>query len=321
MVIAADSFVVRQGPVALLGTEPDIEVVATAETFDDALHAAMQHRPDVVLTDIRMPPTGTDEGIRLAETLRFRAPEIGVVVLSQHADSAYALELLGAVSERRSYLQKERIDDADQLIGALRTVAAGGSSVDPSIVDALISARSAKINSPIDGLTPRESDILAELATGRSNAAIAEWLSLFRTLGREVHQHAVRQARTGRRQLAESTGESGVALPVRWSMIDVAGTGIRDGMIGSSVVARCSRAMGSAQAGAMTGPVRVMVVDDQPSFLRAAARSLAADPALDVVRAVGSASAAFTALKEGLEADIALIDLSMPEVSGVEAIA
>lgn len=178
VVIAEDSFVVRQGLVALLGTEPDIEVVATAETFDDALRAAMQHRPDVVLTDIRMPPTGTDEGIRLAATLRFRAPEIGVVVLSQHADPAYALELLGAGSERRSYLLKERIGDADQLIGALRTVAAGGSSVDPSIVDALISARSAKVDSPIDGLTPRERDILAELATGRSNAAIAERLSL-----------------------------------------------------------------------------------------------------------------------------------------------
>ena len=106
-------------------------------------------------------------------------------------------------------------------------------------------------------------------------------------------------------------------------MIGGAGTGSLplDRVTVSSVVARCSRAMASAQAGVMTGPVRVMVVDDQPSFLRAAARSLAADPALDVVRAVASASAAFTALEEGIEVDIALIDLSMPEMSGVEAIA
>ncbi len=178
VVIAEDSFVVRQGLVALLGTEPDIEVVATAETFDEALAATMEQRPDVVLTDIRMPPTGTDEGIRLAATLRVRAPEIGVVVLSQHADPAYALELLGSGSERRSYLLKERIGDADQLIGALRTVFAGGSSVDPSIVDALISGRSAQRSTELDRLTPRERDILAELATGRSNAAIAERLSL-----------------------------------------------------------------------------------------------------------------------------------------------
>ena len=116
VVIAEDSFVVRQGLVALLGTEADIEVVATAETFDEALAAALRHRPDVVLTDIRMPPTGTDEGIRLAATLRLHAPEIGVVVLSQHADPAYALELLAAGSERRSYLLKERIGDADPLL-------------------------------------------------------------------------------------------------------------------------------------------------------------------------------------------------------------
>lgn len=178
VVIAEDSFVVRQGLVALLGTEADIEVVATAETFDEALAAALRHRPDVVLTDIRMPPTGTDEGIRLAATLRLHAPEIGVVVLSQHADPAYALELLAAGSERRSYLLKERIGDADQLIGALRTVVAGGSSVDPSIVDALLSARSDPRITELDRLTPRERDILAELATGRSNAAIADRLSL-----------------------------------------------------------------------------------------------------------------------------------------------
>ncbi len=178
VVIAEDSFVVRQGLMALLGTEPDIEVVATAGTFDEALSATMELRPDVVLTDIRMPPTGTDEGIRLAAVLRVRAPDIGVVVLSQHADPAYALELLGAGSEGRSYLLKERIGDADQLIGALRTVAAGGSSVDPLIVDALLSARSAPRSTELDGLTPRERDILAELATGRSNAAIADRLSL-----------------------------------------------------------------------------------------------------------------------------------------------
>ncbi len=178
VVIAEDSFVVRQGLVALLGTEPDIKVVATAETFDEALAATMEQRPDVVLTDIRMPPTGTDEGIRLATVLRVRAPEIGVVVLSQHADPAYALELLGAGSERRSYLLKERIGDADQLIGALRTVVAGGSSVDPLIVDALLSVRSDPRRTELDRLTPRERDILAELATGRSNASIAERLVL-----------------------------------------------------------------------------------------------------------------------------------------------
>lgn len=177
LVIAEDSLVVREGLVALLSTVPDVEVVGVARTATELIGTVEATLPDVVLTDIRMPPTNTDEGIRVAQLLRERHPTTGVVVLSQHLDAAYALDLLGSGSDRRGYLLKERLGDAEQLLTALRTVVSGGSYVDPTVVDALVAART-RTASPLSFLAPRELEILSELATGRSNASIAGRLSL-----------------------------------------------------------------------------------------------------------------------------------------------
>jgi DNA-binding NarL/FixJ family response regulator len=176
--LAEDSYLIRESVERLLGREDDIEVVAVCEDLDGLLEAIDRERPDVVLTDIRMPPGNSDEGIRAAEILRDRSPQTGVVVLSQHSDPHYALRLLAAGSERRGYLLKERVADAQQLASAIREVARGGSVIDPKMVDALVGARSSGARSPLDELTPREREVLAQMAQGKNNAAIAESLVL-----------------------------------------------------------------------------------------------------------------------------------------------
>jgi DNA-binding NarL/FixJ family response regulator len=185
--IAEDNLLVREGLERLLGLQPDVEVVASCGDLD-ALYAAVDSAaPDVLVTDIRMPPSHTDEGIGAALELRERRPELGVVVLSQFADPAYALALLEGGSERRAYLLKDRVDDVEQLLGAVRTVAAGGSVVDPKVVEALVSSRAAD-SSPLDELTPRELDVMREMAQGKNNAAIAETLVLSeRSVEKYVH--------------------------------------------------------------------------------------------------------------------------------------
>jgi DNA-binding NarL/FixJ family response regulator len=155
-----------------------IEVVATAADLDRLLSLVEDLEPDVVLTDIRMPPTGTDEGVRAAKQLRESHPLVGVVVLSQFVEPTYALELLESGSERRAYLLKERVSDVDQLARAIREVATGGSVIDPKVVEALVEARSRKRDSPLDRLTPREREVLAEMAQGRNNASVAAALGL-----------------------------------------------------------------------------------------------------------------------------------------------
>jgi DNA-binding NarL/FixJ family response regulator len=173
IVLAEDNYLVREGIRRLLETQPDLEVVATCGDLDALLEAVEAERPDVVLTDIRMPPGGGDEGIQAAERLRETRPETGVVVLSQFADPEYALALLGQGSARRAYLLKERVNDLEQLVGAIREVAAGGSAIDPKVVESLVAAGSRADDSPLDALTPREHDVLAEMAAGKNNAAIA----------------------------------------------------------------------------------------------------------------------------------------------------
>jgi DNA-binding NarL/FixJ family response regulator len=188
LVLAEDHYLVREGLRRLLETEPDLEVVATCGDLEELLQAAAAERPDVVVTDIRMPPTGIDEGIRAAERLRETQPEIGVVVLSQYSQPAYALTLLESGSERRAYLLKERVDDLEQLVGAIRTVAAGGSVIDPKVVEALVVERSRKEESPLHELTPREHDVLREMAEGKNNAAIAGSLFLTeRSVEKVIH--------------------------------------------------------------------------------------------------------------------------------------
>jgi DNA-binding NarL/FixJ family response regulator len=178
IVVAEDNYLVREGVVRLLDGEDDIEVVAACGDLDGLLAAVDEHAPDVVLTDIRMPPTGTDEGVRAANELRERHPEVGVVVLSQYVEPAYALALLEHGSDRRAYLLKERVSDIDQLSRAIREVASGGSVIDPRVVETLVEARSRRRDSPIDRLTPRERDVLGEMAQGANNAGVAAALGL-----------------------------------------------------------------------------------------------------------------------------------------------
>ena len=176
--LAEDHYLVREGIRQLIEAEPDIEVAAVCEDLDSLLKAIDEEKPDVVLTDIRMPPTNTDEGIRAAEHLRERYPEAGVVVLSQYADPQYALSFLEHGSRGRAYLLKERVSDSDQLASAIQEVARGGSVIDPKVIDALVAARSRAAESPLRQLTPRETEILSEMAQGKNNAAIAETLVL-----------------------------------------------------------------------------------------------------------------------------------------------
>jgi DNA-binding NarL/FixJ family response regulator len=177
VVIAEDSFLIREGVRELLGSDPDVDVVAACADLDSLLEAVAREKPDVVLTDIRMPPTDTDEGIRAAEQLRDTAPDVGVVVLSQYDEPDYALALLERGARGRGYLLKQRVSDLDQLVGALREVQRGGSVIDPKIVEGLVAARS-RSASPLDELTSREREVLGEMAQGKNNAAIAASLVL-----------------------------------------------------------------------------------------------------------------------------------------------
>jgi len=175
-VIADDHGLVREGISSLLAATPDIEVAATASDLDELLATVAELAPDVVVTDIRMPPTHTTEGIQAAATLRERHPAIGVVVLSMYAEPEYVRTLLGDGTAGRAYLLKARVRDADELASAIRTVAAGGSVIDPQIVEVLLGLHGSSPPSRLDALTEREREVLAEMAAGRSNAALAAHL-------------------------------------------------------------------------------------------------------------------------------------------------
>ena len=178
VVLAEDNLLLREGVRRLMEREADIELVGVCEDFGSLLATAEATRPDVVVTDIRMPPTGTDEGIRAAAHLRETLPATGVVVLSQYASPSYALALLEKGSERRAYLLKERVSDVDELRTAIHEVARGGSVIDPKVVESLVSARSGRASRELGRLTPRENQVLAEMAQGKSNGAIAAALVL-----------------------------------------------------------------------------------------------------------------------------------------------
>jgi DNA-binding NarL/FixJ family response regulator len=186
VVVAEDSLIVREGLQQLLAASPSVDVVAAHGDLQAVLDAVERDRPDVILTDIRMPPLNTDEGIRLANHLRESRPSTGVVVLSQYAEPPYVLALLEHGSDRRGYLLKERIHDRGQLVSAIDAVARGGSVIDPKIVEVLVQAKDRADRSPLVELTPRERDVLAEMAQGKSNAAIAESLVLTK---RAVEKH------------------------------------------------------------------------------------------------------------------------------------
>jgi len=188
IVLAEDEYLVREGLRRLLDTEGDLEVVSVCEDLASLLATVDAERPDVVVTDIRMPPENTDEGIQAATRLRETSPEIGVVVLSQYTSPTFVLALLEGGSERRAYLLKERVKDLDQLVAAIHAVAAGGSVMDPKVVEALVAENTRADDSPLNDLTPRERDVLREMAEGKNNAAIGEALVLTeRSVEKVIH--------------------------------------------------------------------------------------------------------------------------------------
>jgi DNA-binding NarL/FixJ family response regulator len=186
VIAADDSYLIRESLMATLGSEPEIELVGICSNGKELEACLAAEHPAVVILDIRMPPSGADEGVRVANRLRETNPEIGVLVLSQYAEAAYALALLEEGSARRAYLLKERIRDKAELIRAITTVARGGSVIDSHIVDVLIEARARVARSPLAELTPRERQLLGEIAEGKSNAAIAASLVLSK---RAVEKH------------------------------------------------------------------------------------------------------------------------------------
>ena len=191
VIVGEDDFLIGEGLRHVLAdSEDEFRFIGLYGDYDTLLAAVERDRPDVLVTDIRMPPTNTDEGIRLAAHLRENLPHVAVLVVSQYSGPTYALRLLEGGSERRGYLLKERIADRIQLIGAIREVARGGSVIDPKVVEALVVARSRSETSSMTSLTPREREVLSQIAQGKSNRAIAGDLFLTKG-GVEKHVNAI----------------------------------------------------------------------------------------------------------------------------------
>jgi DNA-binding NarL/FixJ family response regulator len=222
LVLAEDNYLVREGVRRLLESAPEVQLAAVCTDLPSLEAAVEEYNPDVVLTDIRMPPSNTDEGIQLSERLRGSHPKIGVVVLSQYADAQYALTLLDKGASGRAYLLKERVSDLSQLLNAIREVARGGSVIDLKVVERLVAARSSMSESALSALTPRENQVLAEVAQGKNNAAIAAGLflseravekhinSIFSKLGLSEEQDVHRRVKAALLFLADeqpTTGE------------------------------------------------------------------------------------------------------------------
>jgi DNA-binding NarL/FixJ family response regulator len=172
-VIAEDSVLLREGLIRLL-TEAGVEVVGQAGDAEDLLRKTRAHKPDVVITDIKMPPGQSDEGLRAAEVIRSELPGTGVLVLSQYIEEGYAMELLGENAEGVGYLLKDRVADVERFIDAVNRVAAGGSALDPEVVSTMLGRK--RREDPLEDLTPREREVLALMAEGLTNIAIAERL-------------------------------------------------------------------------------------------------------------------------------------------------
>jgi DNA-binding NarL/FixJ family response regulator len=186
VVFAEDNYLVREGTAALLSASGEVDLVSVVSTYGELISAVDRDLPEAVLTDIRMPPTSTTEGIDAARKIRADHSEIGVVVLSQYAEEEYAYELLKDGAAGLGYLLKERVADLDELVRALNEVARGGSVLDPKVVEALVARKDRVAHSPLARLTEREREVLGEMAQGKNNAAIAK--SLFLT-ERAIEKH------------------------------------------------------------------------------------------------------------------------------------
>jgi DNA-binding NarL/FixJ family response regulator len=178
VIVAEDVLLMREGIVRLLGRQPDLAVCAVCADLPGLLAAVDADPPDVVITDVRMPPESGDEGIRAANRFRESHPSLGVVVLSLYAEPRYASALLESGSAGRAYLLKERVSEPGQLADAVRAVAAGGSVIDPVVVDMIIASSGRARSSPLATLTPREREVLDQIAQGKSNSAAARALFL-----------------------------------------------------------------------------------------------------------------------------------------------
>ncbi len=223
VVLAEDNALLREGIARLLERADGIDLVGTAHDLPSLEALIEAEAPDLVVTDIRMPPSGTDEGIQIAARLRTERPQVGVVVLSQYAEPAYAMALLDGGSEGRAYLLKERVSEVDELLAAIREVAAGGSVIDSKVVESLVSTTRPH-TSELDRLTPRERETLGEMAQGKSNAAIAATLvlstravekhtnSIFSKLGLSEEANVNRRVKAVLLYLAEGV-KGGVATP------------------------------------------------------------------------------------------------------------
>jgi DNA-binding NarL/FixJ family response regulator len=186
VVFAEDNYLLREGTAALLQNSSDVELVGMAASLEELLEKVEELKPEVVLTDIRMPPTNTTEGIDAAKRIRAEHPEIGVVVLSQYAEEEYAYDLLKDGASGLGYLLKERVSDLEEVVRALNEVSKGGSVLDPKIVETLVAAKERMAHSPLAGVTDREREVLENMAQGKNNASIAK--SLFLT-ERAVEKH------------------------------------------------------------------------------------------------------------------------------------
>jgi len=217
VIVAEDSYLIREGLRLLLATQDDLDLVAAVGSLRELMAAVEEHAPDVVLTDVRMPPGDGDEGIVAAERLSLTHPGVGIVVLSQYVESEWALRLLGPDASGRAYLLKERVGDLAQLRRALETVAAGGVMLDPLVVEALVRARTRRSASPLAALSPRETEVIELMARGMSNSAIAGELVLTE---RAVEKHVT--AVLGKLHLPHD--EAGVHRRVRAVLVYLSST-------------------------------------------------------------------------------------------------
>lgn len=178
IVLAEDNLLVREGLTSLIDGVEGLEVIGAGSSLPELIEAVHRLDPDLVVTDIRMPPNHEDEGIQAATRFRSTHPDLGVVVLSQFVDPVYALALLDGGTKGRGYVLKDRVDDVDRLVGAIGVVHRGGSFIDDEVVDALVRGRTRMADRPLDALSARELDVLSEMATGATNSVIATSLGI-----------------------------------------------------------------------------------------------------------------------------------------------